>query len=168
MESVRAATESVRAAREVPSENLHLTLAFLGSVPESSLPALRELAGEASRVAGAGARPGARAGALEVMLDTIDHWRRAQILCATASRKPAEAAGFADGFKQALCAAGFTPDLKPFRAHVTLARQVRGGPSDRRMSPVRWIFRDFALIESRTDPSGSLYSVVESWPLFGS
>jgi RNA 2',3'-cyclic 3'-phosphodiesterase len=171
--AVRAAVESVRGGREVPRENLHVTLAFLGSVPESSLPALRELAADApqrlvndapQQLAGDAPRaPGA--GALGVTLDTIAYWPRAGILCATANRKPAEAARFADGLRQALCAAGFSPDLKPFRAHVTFARKVRGGPPDRRMPAVRWTFSDFALVESRTGSSDSLYSVLDRWPL---
>ncbi len=180
--AARAAIDSARRARETPAESLHLTLAFLGSVPESSLETLRESAcgasrepaGDALREA-AGHAPREPVGhaprasdlaALDMTLDTIDYWPRAQILCATARREPVEVAAFAERFKRSLCEAGFGPDLKPFRAHVTLARQVRGRPADGELSPVRWAFSDFALVESRTGPSGSLYSVLESWPLF--
>ncbi len=186
--------ESMLGGRPVPRENLHLTLAFLGSVPEASVPALRELAGKlageaAGELAGelaaklARGAPSMPAGdapqparsvphriemarTIEVTLDTIDYWPRAQILCAAASGSLTGVAGFAERLKQSLSAAEFTPDLKPFRPHVTLARQVRGCPSDRQMTPVRWTFNDFALVESHTHPSGSLYSVLESWPLF--
>ncbi len=157
--AAKAALESMRGGREVPRENLHLTLAFLGSVPESRVPALRELAGHAPRAAGA------VSSSLDVTLDAIDYWAQSQVLCATASRAPGGAAELAEALKQSLTAAGFSPDLKPFRAHVTLARQVRGRPADRTMPPVRWTFSDFALIESRTGPGGSLYSVLERWPL---
>ncbi len=188
--AARAQMESMLGGRLVPRENLHLTLAFLGSVPETSVPALRELAGKlgaklAGELAGELTRgaPSMPAGdapqparsvphriemarTIEVTLDTIDYWPRAQILCAAGSGGPTGAAGFAEHLKASLSSAGFTPDLKPFRLHVTLARQVRGCPSDPRMTSVRWAFSDFALVESHTHPSGSLYSVLESWPLF--
>jgi 2'-5' RNA ligase len=72
--------------------------------------------------------------------------------------------------KSALSGEGITPDLKPFRAHVTLARKVPAevmvAPSRRRAVPsVLWTFTHFVLVESRTGPSGALYSVLSSWPL---
>ncbi len=157
--AVRDAMGSVHGGREVPEENLHLTLAFLGSVPETAIVTVRESACQACRGAGSGPP------SLELTLDAIDYWPRSQVLCATASRESAGAAELAEGLKQSLAAAGFSPDLKPFRAHVTLARQVRDRPSGRKLSPVGWTFGAFALVESRTGPSGSLYSVLDSWPL---
>lgn len=161
--AARLAMDSVHGGRVVPRESLHLTLAFLGSVPEPAIVTVRESAREACQ---AYPSAGSAAPSLEVTLDEIDYWPRSQVLCATASRESAGAAELAQGLKQSLSAAGFSPDLKPFRAHVTLARQVRGRPADGELSPVRWAFSDFALVESRTGPSGSLYSVLESWPLF--
>jgi len=34
-----------------------------------------------------------------------------------------------------------------------------------RLRPVEWCLDAFALIDSRTEPSGPVYSVVESYPL---
>lgn len=157
--AVRVAMDSVRGGREVPRENLHLTLAFLGSVPDPAIVTVRESALGACRSCDSGPP------FLELTLDAIDYWPRSQVLCATARQASAGAAGLAEALKQCLSAAGFSPDLKPFRAHVTLARQVTDRPSGREMSPVRWTFGEFALLESRTGPSGSLYSVLDSWPL---
>jgi RNA 2',3'-cyclic 3'-phosphodiesterase len=147
--------DATRGGRCVPRENLHLTLAFLGSVPESSLAALRAL------MPGIGALQAP----LTVVLDHIDYWRRSEILCATASSPPIAASALAERLKQALVAAQFAPDLKPFRAHVTLARKVRGIARPLELRPVTWTFTEFALIESRTEASGSLYSALDSWAL---
>ena len=67
--------------------------------------------------------------------------------------------------KNETAAAGFSPDLKPFRTHVTVARKVAHAPSTLAVQPVLWRFDAFALIESRTDPGGPVYSVIESYLL---
>lgn len=160
---VHATRKIVRAAggRRVPPENLHLTLAFLGSVPERRLPELQAAAERAAQAFRAvGGVP------LDVTLDRIEHWVKPQIVGATASVPPRAATELASLLRRELVAAGFTPDLKPFRAHVTLVRKVaRRTMSDIEMPPVTWSFAGFALVESRTAPSGSLYSIAHSWPL---
>jgi 2'-5' RNA ligase len=36
-----------------------------------------------------------------------------------------------------------------------------------RLRAVVWTFEAFALVDSRTEPSGPVYSVIESYPLIG-
>ena len=61
-----------------------------------------------------------------------------------------------------LTQAGFSPDLKPFRAHVTVARKVRDPQPLELGAPVHWSCAVLALMESRSGGRGSVYSVVES------
>ena len=77
------------------------------------------------------------------------------------NRKKALAAALRD----ATAAAGFRPDLKPFRAHVTVARKVARFATAPVLRPVVWRFAAFALLESRTEESGAVYSVIESYSL---
>jgi len=151
--------------RGVPDANLHLTLAFLGSVPESRL---EELSPIARRVA---AGLPAEAAPLAVRLAALEHWARAQVLVAR-GREEAEHGATASGvavlarnLTTETAAGGFRPDLKPFRAHVTVARKVARAPRVIDMHDVLWSFGAFALIESRTLPEGPVYSVVESFVL---
>jgi len=145
--------------RPTGRDSLHLTLAFLGSVPETATGLLAETARATASCQAAGC--------VAVTLDALDYWRKPQLLCAVA-RDSQAAAALASGLRQLLIRAGFCPDLKPFRAHATLARKVAHAPKDLRMTPVLWTFTRFALIESRTDPRGSVYSTVDSWALCGS
>lgn len=149
-------------AQTVPAENLHATLCFIGAVPEERLDALRA-AGAAVHAAQVALRFGA-----------LEYWPKPGILCATA---PDEAGGpahvLAQRIDEAARGAGFTPDSKPFRPHLTLARKV--SRSDvatlawpQQMAPgivVRC--ENFVLMESRRGERGSIYSVVDSWPLYG-
>jgi 2'-5' RNA ligase len=146
-----AAAVSAAGGRPIPTQNLHSTLAFLGYVPENRF-------GDLSVVDSVAAPP------IALTLDRIEHWRRPEILCACASVTPQAALDLARELKDALLAAGFSPDLKPFRAHVTLARKVARA-RDASMTPVEWSFDSIALVASQTAPSGSSYSVVRSWAL---
>jgi 2'-5' RNA ligase len=151
--------------RGVAEANLHLTLAFLGSVPESRV---RELSPIARRVA---AGLPADAAPLAVSLTALDHWARAQVLVVLEREEEPCGAPSAHVSKLArlltteTAAGGFSPDLKPFRAHVTVARKVARAPSALEMRPVLWSFDAFALVESRTLPEAPVYSVVESFVL---
>jgi RNA 2',3'-cyclic 3'-phosphodiesterase len=163
-----AVRKAVRACggRPVPAESLHVTLAFLGSVPESRVAELRALAGAVAAHLPPPASP------LALALARIEYSARAQMLWVIAGEaaQPAAVPGvqaLAGALKEATAAAGFSPDLKPFRAHVTVARKVARAPAAQPMREVEWRFDGFALIESRTDPAGAVYSMVESYPLFG-
>ena len=157
-----ALTHAVRKAvrgsggRPVSPSNLHLTLAFLGSVPEGRMAELVD----AARAVGL-----PEPGAVEVRLDHLEHWAGPRVLCAAPSEPSAAAVKLAGALEQQLSAVGFSPDIKPFRPHVTVARKVTLPSRLLQMQPVSWRFGSFALIESRTLESGPVYSVVEVYAL---
>ncbi len=155
-----AAHPAVRASRgrAVPSAQLHMTLAFLGAVPAARVALL-----SAAALAAAGA-PG---GCLELSFERLAHWPGPRVLCALPARAPSVLGELVERLLEALGAAGFAPDLKPFRPHVTVARKVVRPSEPAAMAAVRWRFEAFALIESRTLESGPVYSVVETYPLCG-
>ena len=154
----QATCEAVQgsAGQPVPVDNLHLTLLFLGGVAERRVT---EVADAAHR-----ARMWHRGIALEMRLDHLEHWPRPRVLCALPAQPPSAAGMLAQVLQDQLTAAGFSPDIKPFRPHVTVARKVTR-PGSLRMRPVDWRCNAFALIESRTLESGAVYSVVENYPL---
>jgi RNA 2',3'-cyclic 3'-phosphodiesterase len=140
--------------RPVAAANLHVTLAFLGPVPERRLGELAEIA-----------RGAAAGGSLELAFDHLEYWRAARLLCALPAEAPAPIAALAHGLQDLLAASGFTPDLKPFRPHVTVVRKVSRPGRIEQIHAVVWSFTELALVESRTLAAGALYSVVESYPL---
>jgi RNA 2',3'-cyclic 3'-phosphodiesterase len=157
-DAVREVLASLPGARAVPTPNLHLTLAFLGSVPAERVASLDEVAEQVTSAHRS-------VSSLELTFDRLDHWRQPRILCATASVSSERATSLAEALKRGLLEQGFAPDLKPFRAHVTLARQVSRAPEARELPPVTWPLEALALVHSRTDPSGSVYSIHRSWAL---
>jgi RNA 2',3'-cyclic 3'-phosphodiesterase len=144
--------------RAVTPANLHVTLAFLGSVPQRRTPEVGQLGRQVAADC-AQERP------LELRFERLAHWPRPKILCAVAADENPAASALAAALKDAAAAAGFTPDLKPFRPHVTLARKVLRAPPESTLRETLWRFDGFALLDSRTESEGPVYSVLESYPL---
>jgi len=149
--------------RPVPAESLHITLVFLGSVPERRIPELTSIARIVADTVPADAVPP------RLTFDRIEHWKKSHILCATVGEQStgslASITALAEKLKGEAVSAGFTPDLKPFRAHVTVARKVARSTRSLDMHSVLWDCNGFALVESRTAATGAVYSVIESWSL---
>jgi 2'-5' RNA ligase len=145
--------------QRVPPENLHATLCFVGAVAEEKLAELRAAAATV------------RAAALKLRFEQLEFWDKPRVLCATGSKESEAAHELARRLGEAAVAAGFAPDLKPFRAHLTLARKVKAAEAakiewPRPFSPSMTVRCDrFVLMQSRREESGSIYSALDSWAL---
>jgi 2'-5' RNA ligase len=147
-------------AQPARAENLHATLCFIGAIEPARLDALRAAAATLR------GRP------VRLLFDALEYWetprfsaprpagiRRRHPSCRLRSARPA-------------VAAGFSPDIKPFRAHLTLARKISAAqaatvPWPLPLEPPTVMRADkFVLMESRRNDAGSVYSAVDSWPLY--
>ena len=144
--------------RPVATANLHVTLAFLGNVAAARIAELQRIAREQAALF-TGQAPAT------LSFARLVHWKEAQVLCALATEERPTARALAAALQEATSTAGFSPDRKPFQAHVTLARKVVRPGTSLRLRPVVWQFEAFALIDSRTQPSGPIYSVLDTYPL---
>src|SRR5690349_8979011 len=79
--------------RLVPQAKFHLTLAFLGSVPQSQLEALFEVGARCAQSLPVGGAP------IAITLDTLEHWRKPQVLVATSQSTPPAAITLAETLK---------------------------------------------------------------------
>ncbi len=121
LETCRALVDGVRlgpagrGARWVRTENLHLSLRFLGATPSGRAPAVKAAVHGAAaghrgfevRLAGAGAFPSPH---------------RPRALWLGVERGTAELAALAGALESPLAALGWPPEDRPFRAHLTVAR----------------------------------------------
>jgi RNA 2',3'-cyclic 3'-phosphodiesterase len=150
-----ATARAVRVAggRAVPPENLHVTLAFLGSVPGHRVAAA-QAAARLVTVA-----PGVQA------FDRVAQWGRSGPLVLAATRVEPALAGMQATLANALLAADFPLDRREFRPHVTLARRPTArwpaAPPEAPGGRLEWSWSTFVLVDSETGPGGSRYTVVE-------
>lgn len=142
-----------KTGRPVAAENLHITLVFLGSVVAERFPCVKAVA------------DGVQGKCFRLTLDRIGHWPRPQVLWAGASVTPPELAALARELSEGLKSCGFTPETRPYQAHLTLARKVNRAKPGLTMEPVSWSVDRFCLVRSLTLPEGVKYEVLASWPL---
>lgn len=152
----------------MPKESLHLTLAFVGEVNEDRLPALMTLADTvAQSMTDAPAdAPASRA----IRLDHLDCWPNKRILWAGSNCLPHHTDALAKHLVESLVAASFLLARPSFVAHVTLVRQLQRLPQaddvDRlKNAPLRWTYRDFALMRSSPGAKRPAYERLGRWRL---
>jgi 2'-5' RNA ligase len=138
--------------RAVPAEHLHLTVAFLHYVALARLDCVRSAAA------------GLRWQPFDLTLARIGYWPRSQILWAGPAARVAPLEALFHAVWEALQPCGFTPERRPFRPHVTLARRAAAAPAQAHMRPVPWRVDEFVLVESLTGHGRVRYRVIERFP----
>lgn len=166
LEPVRASTPQ---ARWTPAGSLHLTLVFLGSVPDASAPALEEAFGA---VCG-------RSHPLSLRLSGVETFgpsRSPRVLAITLGGDVEALQGMvADARRVASAVVPLEPE-RPFRPHLTVARapSVQGDPLLGRCRTAlghvldgEFVLRDVALMRSDTRPTGAVHATLARWTLPG-
>lgn len=145
------AIHRVSGGRMTPAANLHLTLAFIGSVRPEALPTIE---GAAAAVAPP---------VFTLVIDTPGWWLHNRIAWAGARDTPLALRALVEALRGSLAGARIPFDPKPFAPHVTLVREARAGVPLPVLPPIPWAVRDFVLVESHTGPGGSRYAVRARW-----
>jgi 2'-5' RNA ligase len=149
--------------RRVPTEQIHLTLAFLGEVEES---AAERLAGELSRIqlpgfhlcfSGPGCFPDRRRPRV-LWIGLEPHLRLRRL---------------ASGVHEAVLACGIPQEERPFSPHITLARLSLPPPRmvdayldrNKTLNLPPFPVHEFTLFRSRLTPQGALHTPLRSFSL---
>lgn len=145
--------------RATRRDTIHLTLAFLGDVPESRLAELTEVAA------------GVRSAAFDLNLDRLGYWQHNHLLWA-GGETPIALAELQAALSKALAGNGFRVDGagRNFVPHVTLVRKL---PPTCRLVPAQempmpalpWSCQRFFLVRSRLSSSGSEYLILRDFLL---
>lgn len=132
-------------------KNLHLTLAFLGSVDNRRVAEVERAANEVAPRA------------LTLVLDRPGYWKHNRIAWAGASVVPLELESMVSELRSALARSHIGFDAKGFVSHVTLLRDAREPKAMPALEPIEWRLAGFALMQAVTSPSGSRYEIRKSW-----
>ena len=151
--------------RWAPIENQHVTLKFLGSVPEDRLDGIVD--------AGAGVAGVTAPGTLSLGgLGTFPGGKRMRVLWVGLIDPLDLLAGLASRLDQALEPLGFEPEKRAFTPHLTLARfktprHLDGPLSALELPAEPFELSEVALYRSHLSPKGARYEALQRWPLGG-
>ena len=139
--------------RRVRPENLHLTLAFIGSADAQLAECLQD-----------------RAATIELpefsfTLNRLGHFPRSGVLWLGSAERSRPLLDLVHELTEALIPCGFRPERRPFAPHVTLMRKLRRRPRLPEVPTLEWPVRAFVLMESLATDAGVRYEVVRSYPL---
>lgn len=140
------------------AENLHITLAFLGSVGAKQQAALCSAAADLQH------EP------FELQIDCAGTFPNARVLWLGMEHPPDALYGLQSDLVSRLQAA--CPELSVWERqggrycpHVTIQRKFKSSAAELAFAPIRWAVRDFCLYVSERSGDGSAYRVVDCWPL---
>lgn len=155
--AVRDMLESPK-ARAVREEDLHLTLAFIGDVPNSRLPALQAAADAVERPT------------CELVLGDFQYFN--SCIALGASRAPAELQAqrrhLLELAEPYALRSSAPRALQAFHPHVTLLRGVRKLPRLPTAPSIRFVASGFVLAQSDLAPSGARYRSICDYAPTGS
>lgn len=143
----------VARGRAVPTENFHITLAFLGNVDARQRACIEEMAGAID------------CPSFDVTLDRTGHWGRSRVLSLVPGSSPAPLNRLAEALQAGASACGLSLDSRAYRPHLTLMRKVAFAPEVSVVAPIHWPVSGFALLRSVPVPQGVRYEVLHTWRL---
>lgn len=139
--------------RRVAPENMHLTLAFLGSVPATYRLCAEQVASAI------------RGKSFTLILEQMGCWSKSGILWAGPAQAPEALFQIVRALNTGLRSCGYVPETRSFAAHLTLARKVRQWDENHAIEPLCWEVRRFSLVQSHTRADGAHYEILRSWEL---
>ncbi|MEP7084679.1 MAG: RNA 2',3'-cyclic phosphodiesterase [Betaproteobacteria bacterium] len=135
------------AGRPVRPELLHLTLVFIGATPREGVPALQAL------------MAAIRLPRFVLQFDHCGWWRHNGIAWAGTRHAPEELLALQRELARGAERLGFSLDVRPYVAHLTLARDAGRSPPAA-MPPLAWDIDSFALVASELTTDGPRYRIL--------
>lgn len=139
--------------RRVVPENVHLTLAFLGSVDAP----FRKCSEQAAAAI--------RGESFTLRLEQLGCWPKPGILWVGPWETPAPLLDLVRQLNAALAGCGYEAETRPYAAHLTLARKVHAHHAQHTVEPRTWEIDRFHLVQSHTHADGARYEILRTWKL---
>ena len=136
--------------KKVKSNNLHVTLVFLGNVnAESEIMLIQRVENISVQ-------------SFVLHFDRLVFWKKPRILCLSTQLYDSQLIMLVNALKKVVEQCGIKTETRPYKPHITLARKA-GKLIDIEVLPIAWKAERFCLVESCSTSDGVLYKVLKSW-----
>jgi len=139
----------------VTPENWHITLAFLGNVDKRTKDCLINKAAQL------------QCAAFELEFENVMYFKKTHILSYGVHQKTdlTKLNFLVDECKRVQHVCGLKSEGREFKPHITVARKVKELNDGLIIDPILWQANEFVLVRSELLEQGSVYNVLERWPL---
>lgn len=139
--------------RKVRSENLHITLVFLGNIEDAVMERMRSVV------------DGIKCRTFTLTLNLYGWWKRPRVIWLGTDTVPGALEELASHLNSVAAEHDVHVDSRPYAPHLTLVRKAKRPLAGFSYGPIHWQIRDFCLVQSITRAAGAEYRVVQNWPL---
>ena len=137
----------------IATQNLHITLAFLGELNSEQLQlaiaAADEVCGES----------------FTVTLDRFGFWKRPKVIWLAPTSTPASLMQLATDLQARLAKNQITVDQRSFKPHMTVMRKAYSKPKVATVKSSEWYVDNFCLIRSTLNRASASYEILKQWQL---
>lgn len=102
----------------------------------------------------------------EIVIDSIDYWRKPRILLAGASTTPQPLADLVSVLNRRAAECDFTPERRAYLPHITLSRRSKA-VARTAIEPIVWPVDAFRLFRSQDGIGKPRYRTLDEWALTG-
>ena len=141
--------------RRIPADNLHLTLAFVGSVTDEISRCLEAHADQIHALP------------FQLQIDHLGYWHRQRLLWMGPRHTPDGLWELVNALRTAFEDCGLPQERRAYQAHMTLARQFSAPLPAAEAPAIEWEVGSFCLVQSVNSDNGVSYRVLRSWTLEG-
>ena len=141
--------------RRIPADNLHLTLAFAGSVNDGVSRCL-EAQADAMQLT-----------PFKLSIDHLGYWHRQRLLWMGPTHMPDGLWKLVTALRDAFDSCGLPQERRAFQAHMTLARKFTAALPAAEAPAIDWDVGSFCLVQSVNTDKGVSYRVLRCWTLEG-
>ena len=135
----------------VSSNNLHMTLHFIGNTTMAEMTCLDQQARQVN------------ADAFNMTLDCAGYFKKPKVLWIGCQTVPQALIDLQQNLGQEIAECEFTPETRPYSPHVSVARKIYRASEPVTIKPVPWLVDRFVMVESVSVSGGVRYEVVESY-----
>ena len=141
------------AGRSVAAKNIHMTLAFLGSINVTSRECAEQVASNL------------HVNVFTLSLEQVGCWSKSGILWTGPKQAPETLGQLVRRLNSGLKSCGHEAEPRPYAAHLTLARDVRPCIPTQKIAAYRWKIDRFYLAQSHARREGVRYEILREWRL---